>query len=181
MTCPRFRVDFPGVGIICLRFRADSSGVGMAYPGFRADFSRVGMACPRFRADFSRVGMACPRFRADFSRVGDDILANLAVQSYVLQMFLRILESICGVTQRRSALPLLTRRKNEEMALNGKCIIRKVNFHVSISHFIVILLGGFNSFSYLCSEITTYCEWQKAIWMQKKSESSSRRDGSIWA
>jgi len=27
----------------------------------------------------------------------------------------------------------------------------------------VILLGGFNSFSYLCSEITTYCECQTAI------------------
>ena len=33
-----------------------------------------------------------------------------------------------------------------------------VYFYIGISHFIVILLGSFNSFSYLCSEITIYCE-----------------------
>jgi len=30
--------------------------------------------------------------------------------------------------------------------------------YATISHFIVIFLGGFNSFSYLCSEITICCE-----------------------
>ena len=36
--------------------------------------------------------------------------------------------------------------------------IRKVYFYVTISQFIVIFLGSFNPFSYLCSEITICCD-----------------------
>ena len=46
-----------------------------------------------------------------------------------------------------------------------------VYFYIRISHFIVILLGSFNSFSYLCSEITIYCEiivWLKAMMDMKE-------------
>ena len=88
ISCPRFRTDFSGVGMTCHRFRADFPEIRIPCPRFRADFTRVGIICLRFRADSSGVGMAYPGFRADFSRVGDDILANLAVQSYVLQMHL---------------------------------------------------------------------------------------------